>query len=43
MPFVKWNAIPPVKGPDPQGVKYGSNKKNPSFSKKSLGKSKRVL
>tara|TARA_Y100001958_G_C21131115_1_gene472431 strand:+ start:290 stop:439 length:150 start_codon:yes stop_codon:yes gene_type:complete len=40
MPFVKWNAIPPVKGPDSQGVKYGNNKKNPSFNKKSLGKSK---
>ena len=43
MPFVKWHAIPPVKGPDSQGVKYGSNKKNPSFDKKPLGKSKRVL
>jgi len=40
MPNVKWHAIPPVKGPDSQGVKYGSNKKNPSFSKKPLGKSK---
>ena len=40
MPYVKWNAIPPVKGPDSQGVKYGSNKKNPSFNKKPLGKSK---
>ena len=25
---------------DSQGVKYGSNKKNPSFNKKPLGKSK---
>jgi len=40
MPNVKWHAIPPVKGPDSQGVKYGNNKKNPSFSKKPLGKSK---
>ena len=40
MPYVKWKAIPPVKGPDSQGVKYGSNKKNPSFNKKPLGKSK---
>ena len=40
MPNVKWHAIPPVKGPDSQGVKYGSNKKNPSFNKKHLGKSK---
>ena len=43
MPYVKWNAIPPVKGPDSQGVKYGSNKKNPSTSKKRLGKNTRVL
>ena len=40
MPNVKWHAIPPVKGPDSQGVKYGSNKKNPSFNKKPLGKIK---
>ena len=40
MPYVKWHAIPPVKGPDSQGVKYGSNKKNPSFNKKPLGKNK---
>jgi len=40
MPNVKWHAIPPVKGPDSQGVKYGNNKKNPSFNKKPLGKSK---
>ena len=43
MPYVKWNAIPPVKGPDSQGVKYGANKKNPSTSKKRLGKNTRVL
>jgi len=40
MPNVKWHAIPPVKGPDSQGVKYGNNKKNPSFNKKPLGKNK---
>ena len=40
MPYVKWNAIPPVKGPNSQGVKYGSNMKNPSFNKKPLGKIK---
>jgi hypothetical protein len=28
MPYVKWKAIPPVKGPDSQGVTYGNNKKN---------------
>ena len=43
MPFVKWNAIPPVKGPDSQGVKYGANKKNLSTTKKRLGKNTRVL
>ena len=43
MPYVKWHAIPPVKGPDSQGVKYGANKKNSSASKKRLGKNTRVL
>ena len=43
MPYVKWKAIPPVKGPDSQGVKYGANKKNSSTSKKRLGKNTRVL
>ena len=43
MPYVKWNAIPPVKGPDSQGVTYGNNKKNTSVHKKPLGKNKRVL
>ncbi len=43
MPYVKWNAIPPVKGPDSQGVTYGNNKKNPSVRKKPLGTNKRVL
>ena len=28
MPNVKWHAIPPVRGPNPQGVNYGNNKKN---------------
>ena len=43
MPYVKWNAIPPVKGPDSQGVKNGINKKNISVRKERLGKSKRVF
>jgi|TARA_R100001126_G_scaffold84930_1_gene53338 hypothetical protein len=43
MPYVKWNAIPPVKGPDSQGVTNGNNKKNVSVHKKYLGKNKRVL
>ena len=43
MPYVKWNAIPPIKGPDSQGVKYGANKKYSRDSKKRLGKNTRVL
>ena len=27
MPNVKWHAIPPVRGPNPQGVQTGTNKK----------------
>ena len=41
MPYVKWKAIPPVKGPDSQGVTYGNNKKNASVHKKNLGRDKR--
>ena len=43
MPNVKWHAIPPVKGPDSQGVKYGNNKKDSNLSKKNLGRSKRPV
>ena len=43
MPYVKWNAIPPVKGPDSQGVKYGNNKKDVSVRKKNLGRDKRPV
>jgi hypothetical protein len=28
MPYVKWDQLPPRKGPNPQGVNYGTNKKN---------------
>ena len=28
MPNVKWNLLPPRKGPNSQGVNYGTNKKN---------------
>jgi len=28
MPNVKWDQLPPRKGPNPQGVSYGNNKKN---------------
>ena len=30
MPNVKWKEIPPVRGPNPQGVNYGNIKKNKS-------------
>ena len=30
MPNVKWKEIPPVSGPNPQGVNYGNIKKNKS-------------
>ena len=43
MPYVKWKAIPPVKGPDSQGVKYGNNKKDVSVRKKNLGRDKRDI
>ena len=28
MPNVKWKAIPPVRGPNPQGVNYGNVHRN---------------
>ena len=28
MPNVKWDQLPPIKGPDPQGITYANNKKN---------------
>ena len=34
MPYVKWNAIPPVKGPDSQGVTYGIIKRTLAFVKR---------
>ena len=39
MPNVKWKAIPPVKGPNPQGVLYGRNE-NPYY--KQMGDNKKV-
>ena len=39
MPNVKWKAIPPVKGPNPQGVLYGRNE-NASY--KQMGTSEKV-
>ena len=43
MPYVKWKAIPPVKGPDSQGVSYANNKKNTNVLKKNLGRNKRPV
>ena len=39
MPNVKWKAIPPVKGPNPQGVLYGRNE-HPRY--KQMGNDKKV-
>ena len=39
MPNVKWKAIPPVKGPNPQGVLYGRNE-NANY--KQMGTSEKV-
>jgi hypothetical protein len=39
MPNVKWKAIPPVRGPNPQGVIYGRNAKT---NYKQMGASKKV-
>ena len=41
MPNVKWHAIPPVRGPNPQGVNYGNNKKNNSKNSRDILQSKR--
>ena len=38
MPNVKWRAIPPVRGPNPQGVTYGMDKKNKKQRPKNLAK-----
>ena len=41
MPNVKWHAIPPVRGPNPQGVNYGNNKKNNSKNSRAILQRKR--
>ena len=41
MPNVKWKAIPPVRGPNPQGVNYGNNKKNNGKNSRVILQSKR--
>ena len=38
MPNVKWRAIPPVRGPNPQGIIYGMDKKNKKQRPKNLAK-----
>ena len=42
MPYVKWQSIPPVKGPDPQGISTKLSK-NDSKNKSTLRKTKRVF
>ena len=41
MPNVKWDQLPPRKGPNPQGVNYGNNKKNNSTNSRAILQSKR--
>ena len=38
MPNVKWNAIPPVRGPNPQGIVRSKNGKKNSIKSKKLDK-----
>jgi hypothetical protein len=42
MPYVKWQSIPPVKGPDSQGISTKLSK-NDSKNKNIIRKTKRVL
>ena len=41
MPNVKWDQLPPRKGPNPQGVNYGNNKKINSKNSRAILQSKR--
>ena len=41
MPNVKWNLLPPRKGPNSQGVNYGTNKKNSNKISRVILQSKR--
>ena len=41
MPNVKWNQLPPRKGPNSQGVLYGNNKKIGTQNKRMVLPSKR--
>ena len=38
MPNVKWHAIPPVRGPNPQGIVRSKNGKKNSIKSKKLDK-----
>ena len=38
MPNVKWDQLPPRRGPNPQGVTYGMDKKNKKQQLKNLAK-----
>ncbi len=38
MPNVKWDQLPPRRGPNPQGVTYGMDKKNKKQRPKNLAK-----
>ena len=42
MPNVKWNQLPPRKGPNSQGVLYGNNKKVGTQTKRMVLPSKRI-
>ena len=41
MPNVKWNLLPPRRGPNPQGVNYGNNKKDNNKNSRVILQSKR--
>ena len=41
MPNVKWKAITPVRGPNPQGVNYGNNKNSRKKNTRSVLLAKR--
>ena len=41
MPNVKWDQLPPRKGPNSQGVNYGTNKKNSNKISRVILQSKR--
>ena len=41
MPNVKWDQLPPRKGPNSQGVNYGNNKKDNNKNSRVILQSKR--